>query len=171
MRVVVSDACCLIDLDKVEAVVEVLRLPFDFVVPDILYANEVRSLQNISPEELPSHGLELRELSGASVARAQAYFQQNRELSLNDCFALVLAEAEENAILFTGDGALRAFASSRGIQTHGVLWAVEQMVDAAIIDKATALAALEVFREDPLVRLKSSLIATVARRIRSKSYG
>lgn len=165
MQIVVSDTSCLIDLDKANVLLAALGLPFRFVVPDLLFQREVKELENTPPEDLPDHGLEVIEVSGEVVAQAQAYTAEDRRLSFYDCLALAYTETQEEAVLFTADGPLRAFATSKGIEVHGVLWAIEQLVVHGQLQKSEAIEILEMFRDDPLVRLGNAIISRAVRRI------
>ena len=44
MRIVVSDAVCLIDLRKVALLGALLHLPYTFVIPDTVFEDELLSL-------------------------------------------------------------------------------------------------------------------------------
>ena len=92
MRIVVSDTSCMIDLRKAALLEDFLRLPYSFVMPDILFEDEWLCISDGEKIALRQRGLGVRELSGASVTRAQRYFNEHSPLKLNDCFALALAE-------------------------------------------------------------------------------
>lgn len=51
----------------------------------------------------------LNELLGKQVSMAQTYSNQYRQVSLYNCFALVVSEVTENLTLFTGDKSLTGF--------------------------------------------------------------
>ena len=95
----------------------------------------------------------MRELSGTTVARAAAYFNQHTRLRLNDCFALALAEDINDSILLTGDGSLRTVAEHKGIETHGVLWVTDELEAHAIVPLRRLHDALCLFHNDDLVFL------------------
>ena len=107
MRIVVSDTSCMIDLRKVGLLEPLLRLPYSFVMPDTLFEDEWLCLSQAEKQALCDLGLDVRTLPGRLVERASRYFNQHTRLTLNDCFALVLAEEIEDCILLTGDSPLR----------------------------------------------------------------
>ena len=73
MHVLVSDTSVLVDLERGSLLEASFRLPFRFVVPDLLYERE---LKNYSGEELIRLGLVIEELDGDGVSLALAYRQQ-----------------------------------------------------------------------------------------------
>ncbi len=88
MQVLVSDTSVLIDLERGSLLEASFRLPFRFVVSDLLYERE---LKNQGGEELMRLGLVVEQLDGDGVSHALAYRQRSPALSLPDCFGLVLA--------------------------------------------------------------------------------
>ena len=80
-----------------------LPLPFEFVVPDLLYE---RGLKGHGGERLLERGMRIEELDGDGVMQALSYRRRRPALSLADCFAFVLA-VRGRWILLTGDAELR----------------------------------------------------------------
>lgn len=166
MRIIVSDTSCIIDLRKVALLQETLRLPYTFVTVNTLFEDEWLSLTDDEKKALLELGLEVRDLPGPSVLRAQQYFNQNRRLKLNDCFALTLAEDTEDSILLTGDGLLRRIAEAKRIEVRGVLWITDELETHSVATPARLLDALRLFQQDALVFLPKD---EVQRRIRRLS--
>jgi predicted nucleic acid-binding protein len=164
MRIIVSDTSCIIDLRKAALLQETLRLPYTFVTVNTLYEDEWLSLSDDEKKGLCDRGLEVRELPGPSVQRAQRYFNQHRRLKLNDCFALVLAEDTDESILLTGDGLLRRIAEDNGIEARGVLWITDELELHRVVTPARLLDVLRLFQQDPLVFLpKDELLRRIRR--------
>jgi hypothetical protein len=85
-------------------------------------------------------------------------------MSVHDGFAYALAESRTNSILLTGDGQLRALATSNKIEVHGVLWVVDEIHRGRLTTVKALHAALSVFADDPTVRLpKRELTAALER--------
>ena len=166
MRTVVSDTSCMIDLRKGDLLEAMLQLPYSFVMPDTLFENEWLGLRADEKRALLNLGLEVHTLPGPLVQRAAQYFNQYARLALNDCFALVLAEQNEDCILLTGDGLLRRIAEEKGIEVHGVLWATDEMEAQEIVPVEVLYNALQLFLEDELVFLPAN---ETRRRIRRLS--
>jgi hypothetical protein len=109
-----------------------------FAVPDVLFEEELRA----EDPELPRLGLRLLELHEDTVAYASGLTAKYRRLgaSINDLLALALAR-QEKCPLLTGDLRLRTAAQEQGIEMHGTLWLIEQMVKAEMITVKEAEAA------------------------------
>lgn len=122
MRIVVSDSSCLIDLRKVSLLDALLRLPFEFLIPDTLFEDELLKFTAAQKKALLRGGLKVIDLPGERVLRAQAVIRQAPRLSVNDGFAFALAESLADCILLTGDGELRELAARHRMEVHGVLW-------------------------------------------------
>lgn len=165
MRIIVSDTSCIIDLRKVALLQETLRLPYTFVTVNTLFEDEWLSLSDGEKKALCDQGLEVRDLPGPSVQRAQRYFNQHRRLKLNDCFALSLAEDTQDSILLTGDGLLRRIAEGNGIEARGVLWITDELETHGIVSPARLLDALRLFQQDALVFLPKEEILRRIRRL------
>lgn len=72
MRVVVSDSSCLIDLRKVSLLDALLRLPFEFLIPDTLFEDELLKFTAAQKKAMLRGGLKIIDLPGERVLRAQA---------------------------------------------------------------------------------------------------
>lgn len=144
-----SDTSVLIDLDRGSLVEAVFGLPVEFVVPDLLYERELRQHGG---EELREFGLRVEQLDGPGVVRALGYRGLEPSLSLVDSFALALA-AENRWTLLTGDRVLRSLARSEGVDCHGLLWVLDLMAEAAVVDRRTLYSGLEAIGDHPRCRL------------------
>ena len=121
VKVVVIDSSVLMDLALTVLIECTSQLPFNFVIPDTMFAQELTDLGDYNRDRLLGMGFTLGELSGDGVIAAQGYMAGNARLSLQDCFALAMAQ-EKEAILMTGDGLLRKISTNKGVEVHGVLW-------------------------------------------------
>ena len=164
MRIVVSDSSCLIDLRKVSLLDALLRLPFEFLIPDTLFEDELLKFTAAQKKALLRGGLKVVDLPGERVLRAQAVLRQAPRLSVNDGFAFALAESQPGCILLTGDGGLRDLATQNQMEVHGVLWVIDEIHRNQIETAKTLLAVLKAFSLDPAVRLpKRDLSACIKR--------
>jgi predicted nucleic acid-binding protein len=164
MRIVVSDSSCLIDLRKVSLLDALLKLPFEFLIPDTLFDDELLKFTAAQKRAMLRGGLKVIDLPGERVLRAQAVIRQAPRLSVNDGFAFALAESHSGCILLTGDGELRDLATRHQMEVHGVLWAIDEIHRKQIETAKTLLAALKVFSVDPTVRLpKREVSASIKR--------
>ena len=159
MRVLVSDSSVLLELTKRGLLPAMFRLPFEFVVPDLLFEEELIDLGEYSRDDLRKFGLRVEELDPVGVTAALSYQARRRRLSLVDCFALALASRRGYRLL-TGDKTMRSFAQAEAIDVHGVLWLVDEMIAATVLPTTTILAALVAMRDDPRCHLPAQELAT-----------
>ena len=143
-RLLISDANIIIDMNTSGLLRLMFRFDATFVVPDVLYEEELRT----DHPELLRLGLKRVELSEDTVAYAGRLVEKYRTLgaSINDLLALALARQEECPLL-TGDGRLRTAGQTEGIEVHGTLWLIEQMVRAGTMTVRQAEAGYAKMRE------------------------
>ena len=153
MRIIINDSSALIDLAKTRLLENLLRLPYRFVIPDVLYADELITLHHYRREQLLDIGFVLGELDGPQVEKASEYGHRYPTLSLNDCFALVMAETTPDAVLLTGDRRLCRVAEQHRVETHGILWILDQAYERGTVNAAALHIALLMLANDPLTRL------------------
>lgn len=122
MAVLVSDTSVIIDLERGSLLDDLFLLPFEFVVPDLLYRRE---LQGGLGDRLRALGLRVEELTSAELSRATVIARERKALSAPDTFAYALAEIRQWPLL-TGDGELRRLAEANQVAFHGVLWICDQ---------------------------------------------
>ncbi|MFB2893437.1 hypothetical protein ACE1CI_11035 [Aerosakkonemataceae cyanobacterium BLCC-F50] len=152
MRILISDTSCLIDLRKASLLEAFVQLPYDLVIPDVLFEQELVQFSN-TERELLEEKLRVLSLPGEAVIRVQSVNRDYPTLTLNDCFAFVLAEQTPDCILMTGDRNLRNLATSSGIEVHGVLWGIDEMYSARVATVNQLYSALLLFQADSTVRL------------------
>jgi len=70
MRIVVSDSSCLIDLRKVSMLELLLRLPYEFLIPNTLFEEELLKFTAAQTKALIRGGLKIVDLPGERVLRA-----------------------------------------------------------------------------------------------------
>lgn len=148
MRVLVSDTSVLIDLERGDLLEATFRLDWEFAVPDLLYKRELRDFNGPALQQL---GLRVESLDGDGVRTAVDYRRRAPALSLADSFALALAKANDWTLL-AGDGALRSLAAAEGVDYHGVLWVLDQLLQSGFAT-ATLHHALTAIAGHPRCRL------------------
>jgi hypothetical protein len=143
-RLLISDANIIIDMKAGGLLRLMFRFDATFGVPDLLFEEELRA----DDPDLPHLGLKLLELHEETVAYADGLIAKYRRLgaSINDLLALALAR-QEKCPLLTGDLRLRTAAQEEGVEMHGTLWLIEQMVKARTITVRQAEAAYAKMRE------------------------
>lgn len=164
MRIIISDSSCLIDLRKASLLAAFLRLPFEILIPNTLFEDELLSFTADEKRTLIRDGLRVVDLPGAQVSRARDVIRSRPRLSIHDGFAYALAEAHAGCILLTGDSELRSLAESSRIEVHGVLWVCDQLFDGKLSTAEQLLAALSQLASDATVRLPKRELAGYIRR-------
>jgi predicted nucleic acid-binding protein len=152
MRILISDTSCLIDLRKASLMEAFVQLPYDLVIPDVLFEQELVNFSNVE-KELLERALRVVSLSGEGVIKVQNVNRDYPALTLNDCFAFVIAQQTPDCILMTGDRNLRNLATSSGVEVHGVLWGIDEMYSAKSATVNQLYSALLLFQADSTVRL------------------
>lgn len=144
VRLLISDANIIIDMNTGGLLRLMFRFDATFAVPDVLFEEELRA----DHPELLRLGLKRLELSEGTVVYAARLVEKYRGLgaSIIDLLALALARQEECPLL-TGDGRLRTAGQTEGIDVHGTLWLIEQMVRARTITVRQAEAGYARMRE------------------------
>ncbi|MCE6957972.1 type II toxin-antitoxin system VapC family toxin [Cereibacter sphaeroides] len=160
--VVVNDASCLIDLRKARLLHLLIRLPYRLVIPLPVRASELIRFTEQEWAVLDA-GVTVFDLPPERVSEAFAIKASFPKLSSNDCFCLVTTRCHDGAILLTGDQLLRSVASDDGRRVHGVLWVIDELKRLMLCDDDILVTALELWRDDPTVRLPSQ---EIARRLR-----
>jgi predicted nucleic acid-binding protein len=164
VQVVISDSSCLIDLRKTSLLEAFLRLPYELLIPNTLFEEELLKFSAAQKKALLRGGLKIVELPGEGVLRARQIARELPHLSIHDAFAYALAESRPGCVLLTGDGPLRAFARRQKIEVHGVLWVIDELHVHAISAAGTLLKALQELASDPTVRLPPQELAAYIKR-------
>lgn len=165
MRVIVSDTSCLIDLRKVRLLEAFLRTPFERVIPYTIFEDELLRFTDEERQLIAEH-MEIVDSPSEQVVRAGRVNTENPALTLNDCFAYVIAESLDDCVLLTGDRSLRVLAERNKIEVHGVLWSLDMIREAALVPVSELIAALEYFRDDQTVHVPREHITRMLSRYR-----
>lgn len=133
----VTDANLWIDLLCGEIAPRAFRLPWKFMAPDVVIA------ELLFPSwDLMGMGLIERSLPGSGILKAEELARKYPRPGRVDLISLVLAIQEE-AMLLTGDEALRKAAQHEGIDVHGTLWLLDSMVKGGAISESEGYRSLE----------------------------
>jgi len=133
----VLDTSVLIDLYHAHILIVTFRLPFRMLAPDVI----IDELRADSGRQVVQDGAEVATFSPDEILRIEKLARKHRRVSVNDLFALHLAQ-RERAVLITGDGSLRALAESQDVAVHGVLWVLDELVNGGFLSQGEAANAL-----------------------------
>jgi predicted nucleic acid-binding protein len=167
MRIVVSDSNCIIDLRKVSLLDIFLKLPYEILIPNLLFEEELLKFTEAQKRALIKSGLKVIDMPGECVLRAQQVMRSNPRLSVHDGFAFALAEGHPGCILLTGDGCLRDLAATQKIEVHGFLWIIDEMHRHELRTAELLCAALRVLADDPAVRLPKTELSALMKRLQN----
>jgi hypothetical protein len=121
--VLVTDTNIWIDLENSGILVEIFRLPYQFLIPDFAIPELIRPRW----EALEVLGLRAHELPAKEVVELFQLRQVHKNLSIIDLSAYLLAKMLD-ATLLTGDWHITELANANGLSVHGVLWLLDEMV-------------------------------------------
>lgn len=137
-RIYISDTNIWIDFGRADLLDALFALPFTFVSTDIV----VDELNHPDPDELVQRGLVVQGLDETEVQSLFGLMAEHGNSSLADVSCYLVAKAQGRPLL-TGDGRLRKQALKDGVQVHGALWLLDELVSHAVIKPARAAAALQ----------------------------
>jgi predicted nucleic acid-binding protein len=141
MRIAVKDASILIDLAEAELLGLWFQLGIethatDFVLNEVSQEEQWKAVAPFVDAKL------IRKHATAPAEMAEtALFATENGISVPDASGVLLAK-RLGAMLLTGDRRMRRTATARSIEVHGVLWIMDQLVDARILPKPEALVRL-----------------------------
>jgi predicted nucleic acid-binding protein len=138
MKIAIKDANIFFDLLEMDLIDEFLSLNYSFLTSDFVQS-EIKSEKAKSKfESITKKGLiKIESLSFEEMTEAYKLKELKAGLSMPDCSVIYLAQ-KHDAILLSGDKPVRLAAKSVGLEYHGVLWALDEMIKQSIIPKKTA---------------------------------
>jgi predicted nucleic acid-binding protein len=134
----VTDSNIWTDLNNGSILDIIVKLPYKFITSDFVAGDMHISIW----KKLDSLGIEAYVIGSDQILEISIIKQKPTSCSIPDLAAYVLAK-ELDAILLSGDKALRVMAENNNIEVHGVLWVLDQLVDAKILPGRQAATALE----------------------------
>ncbi len=136
-RLILDTTIC-IDLFNGKLLEKVLKLPYEFVLPDVIMAE----LLDPPGEYVIQIGYSMQDLPTETIGQFLALREKYTKPSTNDLFALLIARINACALL-TSDGDLREAARNEGLNVHGLLWILDRLIEHQMLTKADAAASLE----------------------------
>ena len=141
-----SDPCCvldasvLIDLVAGDLLLEFQGLPFAVGIPDVIEQEEIT--QEPAVTELSKLVYETIHFEARHYDTVIRLRSENTAISISDLFAFIAAR-ERQDVLITGDNNLRRLAEDEGVEVHGVLWVLDELVRLKSIGPLRAAQALK----------------------------
>lgn len=137
-RIYISDTNIWIDFGRAGLLDALFALPFTFVSTDIV----VGELHHPDSKGLLKRGLVVQRLTEAEVESLYELMMEHGNSALADVSCYLVAKTQGHPLL-TGDGRLRKQAIKDGLQVHGALWLLDELVAHAVIKPSKAAAALQ----------------------------
>ena len=164
MKVLVSDCSILIEISKRGLLDNMFQLDFEFVVPDLLFHEELIDLGAYSRRDLLGLGRRIESLDAEGVEMALAYQSERPAPSLVDSLALALA-SHQGWNLLTEDRTMRSVAQSKGLSHQDALWVIDSMLNAGILSVPQVVAVPQAMRSDPRCPVPKADLAVRIRRL------
>lgn len=137
-QVYISDTNIWIDLRNAGLLDAMFDLPLTLCCTDFVLSE----LKDFDHLHLLARGLVVETLDELATAALFPLMQAHNNSSLADLSCYQLAQQTGHALL-TGDGRLRKQAKADGLQVHGALWLLDQMVMHQIIEPKNAATSLQ----------------------------
>lgn len=137
-RVYVSDTNIWIDFRNAGLLDELFRLPFKLCCTDFV----LNELQDFQHDVLIRLGLLVETIEADEMGRLFEMVSAHNNSSLADVSCYLLSWKTGRPLL-TGDGRLRRQASHDGLEVHGALWLLEQLLEHQIIEPSRAATSLD----------------------------
>lgn len=141
-RIYISDTNIWIDFGRAGLLDALFDLPFTYVSTDFV----IDELTFPDPEGLRQRGLVSEGLSEAEVAALFGLMAEHNNSSLADVSCYLLAKTKSLPLL-TGGGRLRKQAQRDGLQVHGALWLLDQLIEHGVLMPPAAAVALQTMRD------------------------
>lgn len=129
----VLDTSVAIDLHRGGLFDAFFRLPATYLVPDVMYVDELE--QWFGPSLL-TYGLVIQELNDTEVLRAREFMRRCPSLSVPDAYALALA-AERQHTLLAGAKDIRELGKETGVEVRGVFHIFDLIEEANLLPPAS----------------------------------
>ncbi len=144
MNIVINDANILIDIVKLDLLEYFLQLDFDFHTTDFVLSEiSDEQLIEIQPRIDSSEITLITTSSEIDFNGITQLLQSVSGLSFEDCSVWYYSKLL-NAMLLTGDRKLRKEASSDGVEVHGIIFVLDEIIDQNVLTKREGLEKLEI---------------------------
>lgn len=137
MRIVVNDASIIIDILKIDILPCFLKLDVEKYISSLVLDTEIEKENKIDLLDAVHNNKIKNDPCTEGLAMIGELKNKHPALSLPDCSCLYLAQ-KINAILLTGEKKMTSIARSKGIEVHGILWLLEELIENNIISYETA---------------------------------
>ncbi len=166
MNIAVTDASIFIDLLECNASEAFFRLPYR-----ILTSYQVWMELDTSHREILKGWVDRGQLTVLKIqedfVRILQPFDLSTSLSIADRSVWFIAN-NKSAVLLTSDAVLRKMGKQHGIETHGLLWIFELMVDEQVLKPDVAVSCLEQIFDQNLYYSRNQRLVQAFNRLKQK---
>lgn len=143
MKLLVTDSSVFFDVIKIQILSEFFALKYEICTTDFVI-NEILDFEQREHVELfiQSNKLMVFELNGDQIDEV-IRFETNRVFKTLIDKTVLWKAKQLGCPLLTGDGKLRKAAIEQGIEVHGSLWVIEQLVKQEIVNKKRGIEFLD----------------------------
>ncbi|MDA3925999.1 MAG: hypothetical protein PF904_14980 [Kiritimatiellae bacterium] len=142
MKVAVKDANILIDLIESDLLGLWFKLGIETYVSDLVQLEIVEFEQKRVFYSFVDAGLIIVESLTSDELSLAVEKREKHKISIEDASALILAQ-NKNAVLLSGDAALRRTAIGEGVRVCGVIWVFDRLVNDQLLMPADAICKLK----------------------------
>jgi predicted nucleic acid-binding protein len=143
MKVVITDVSVFFDLYKIQALPEFFALDWEIHTTDFVY-NEIIQEEQKEVFEVFERSRQLTVLNFSLDEEIEVReFKTNRVMRSIPDKTVLWKSMQLGALLLTCDEKLRKEAVDQGIEVHGSIWVIEQLVEMKIINKHRGIRLLE----------------------------
>ena len=143
VKVVVKDANIIIDLEQAGVLEIWLSMPVETHTTDFIVRQLSAGKHEAALSQVRSGNIREYRCSAEDLESIDELFQTfGGGPDVNDCSVLFLA-GKLDAVLLTGDRALRRESEVRRVEVHGTIWIFDQMIEAGKIDPVDAARKLQ----------------------------
>lgn len=162
ITILIFDANTIIDLYYGEIIENISQLTSELIIPDFV-ATEIKTISDLSV-----YGFHIKTFKSKEINSILELYQKQRANSVADISVIFTAELynkkkqEKQVIVITGDRNLKKLAEKHGIEVHGALWVLDELVKNTILTGKEVIKSLDKmldkgarFPEDEWKKLKS----------------
>lgn len=141
-KIVVNDTNIFIDLLEMDILGSFFALPWevyttDFVMLELLREGQRENIEKYNKDIL----LKIATFDEEEMSNVLDFWQKNKSqtnVSLTDCSVWYFAKKNQY-LLLTGDRKLKSASSHTGVEVHGIIYVIDQLVAESILDRQTAI--------------------------------
>lgn len=146
MKIAVTDASIFIDLIHIDWVGHLPKVEYEIITTYEVLAELYDWQQALLEEMIQENKLAVHAVPEDALNTWKAGFPIAKRLSRPDITMLWLA-AQMGALVLTSDKVVRSTAAKLQLETHGILWLLDQFIGRRVVSAAEACAALEALLE------------------------